>query len=71
MIRLTIGPSHLSGSRAVTKLTGMASLLFRLRGRSPHSGPLVIGPHALAEALNQKGGRGRPSPLGRRMTRFV
>ena len=41
----------------------MASVLFRLRGRSPHNGPLVIGPHALAEALNQKGGRGRPSSL--------
>jgi hypothetical protein len=41
----------------------MASLLFRLRGRSPHNGPLVIGPHALAEALNQKAGRGRLSLL--------
>jgi hypothetical protein len=41
----------------------MASLLFRLRRRSPHNGPLVIGPRALGEALNQKGGRGRPSLL--------
>jgi hypothetical protein len=41
----------------------MTSLLFRLRGRSPHNSPLVTGPCALAKALNQKGGRGRPSPL--------
>src|SRR5258708_27307400 len=41
----------------------MASLVFQLRGRSPHNGPLVIGPRALAKALNQKGGRGRPSLL--------
>jgi hypothetical protein len=41
----------------------MASPLFRLRGRSPHNSPLVIGPHALAEALHQKGGRGRSSLL--------
>jgi hypothetical protein len=41
----------------------MTSLLFRLRGRSPHNSPLVTGPRALAKALNQKGGRGRPSPL--------
>jgi hypothetical protein len=40
------------GLRAVTKLTSMASLLFRLRGRSPHNGQLLIGP-----------GRGRPSLL--------
>jgi hypothetical protein len=32
-------------------------------GRSPHNGPLLIGPRALAKALNQKGGRGRPSLL--------
>jgi hypothetical protein len=36
----------------------MASLLFRLRGGSPRNGPLVIDPHALAEAPNKKGGRG-------------
>src|SRR5260370_28017447 len=41
----------------------MASLLFRLCGRSPHNSPLVVGPRALAEALNKKGGRGRPSSL--------
>src|SRR5258708_38053823 len=35
------------GLRAVSKLTGMASLLFRLCGRSPHDSPLVIGPRAL------------------------
>jgi len=28
-------------------LTRMASLLFRLCGRSPHNSPLVIGPRAL------------------------
>ena len=44
-------------------MTSMASLLFRLRGRSPHNSRLVIGPDALAKALNQKGGRGRPSLL--------
>jgi hypothetical protein len=46
-------------------------LLFRLRGGSPRNSLLVIDSHALAEALNQKGGRGRPSPPGRRIMRFV
>jgi len=44
------------GYGTVSKLTGMASLVFRLRGRSPHNSPLVVGPRALAKVLNQKGG---------------
>lgn len=49
----------------------MTSLLFRLRGRWPHNSPLLIGPHALAEALNQKGGRGRPSLLRIELAPFI
>src|SRR5258708_17255576 len=51
--------TYLTWLEGGTKLTSMASLLFRLRGRSPHNSPLVIGPRALGEALNQKGGRRR------------
>ena len=52
-------------------MTGRASLPFRLCGRSPHNSRLVIGPDALAKALNKKGCRGRPSLLRSSSRRLV